>query len=98
MKQLLVLLIIAGLAVGALGCLTGDEVPAPTVALPEKARTISVFYATGRTLVEEKHTVADDANIATTALNEVLAAKPQMNTEIAIVQPECKVLDVAIDK
>ncbi|MBE0447707.1 MAG: GerMN domain-containing protein [Actinobacteria bacterium] len=80
-----------------IGC-TGSDVPPPTVSMPEKPREISVFYATGRTIVEERHIVEDDKDIIKTALNEVLTAQPQINADIAIVQPECKVIDVKLDK
>jgi spore germination protein GerM len=81
------------------GCSPAEEnVPKPTMSLPEKSAKVSVYYATGNTLVEEKHIVSDDADIIKSTLNELLAAKPQENSEIAIVQPESKVLSANVDK
>jgi hypothetical protein len=81
------------------GCSPAEEaVPKPTMSLPLKSAKVSVFYATGNTLVEEKHIVSDDADIIKSTLNELLAAKPQENSEIAIVQPESKVLSANVDK
>lgn len=97
MKRFLLAIAFLTLVGGATGCLSSD-VPPPTVDMPEKTRDISVFYATGRTIVEERHIVEDSKDIIKTALNESLKAQPQDNPDIAIVQPECKVLDVKLDK
>lgn len=97
MKKLLLVVAFVVLVVGATGC-SGSDVPPPTKAMPEKTRTVSVFYATGRTVVEERHIVEDNKDIIKTTLNEGFKAQPQDNLDIAIVQPECKVLDVKLDK
>jgi len=97
MKKLVPVLVVFMLLAGTVGCLSKD-VPPPTISMPDKTRSISVFYATGNTLVEEKHVVKDDKDIIKTALNEVLAASPKENESIAIVQPECKVLDAKLDE
>ncbi len=97
MRKFLIVIAAVGILVSLIGCGKND-VPSPTMVLPDKTREISVFYATGRTIVEERHVVKDDKNIITTALNEVFTANPQNNNEIAIVQPQCKVLDTKVDK
>lgn len=99
MKRILLLILAAVmLAAAVIGCQGQTGVPDPTISMPEKARTVLVYFSTGNTLVQEKHVVADSKNIIKTAIDEVLAAKPQENKDIAIVQPECKVLDVKVDK
>jgi hypothetical protein len=96
---LVVLSMIAASSIVLNGCSPAEEnVPEPTMSLPEKSALVSVYYSTGNTLVEEKHIVSDDANKIKSTLNELFAAKPQNNPDIAIVQPECKVLDVKVDK
>jgi spore germination protein GerM len=97
-KTILTLLAAIIFSISLIGCGTSNDVPEPTIPLPDKSANVSVFYATGNTLVEEKHIVADDRNVVQTTLNELLAAKPQTYTDIAIVQPECKVINVKIDK
>jgi len=97
MKRLLLLVVFVVLVAGTTGC-SGSDVPPPTKTMPEKTRDVSVFYATGRTVVEERHIVEDSKDIIKTTLNEGFKAQPQDNLDIAIVQPECKVLDVKLDK
>jgi hypothetical protein len=74
-----------------------SDAPPPEMTLPDKTRSISVFYATGKTLVEERHIIADDKEVIKTTLIALLAAQPKNNTDIAIVQPECDILAVTVD-
>jgi len=63
--------------------------------VPAATRTAYVYFATGRSLVEESRVVdAGDPYAAT--LREWLKAAPEINTEIAIVQPEAKVNSVTL--
>lgn len=95
--SLLISIIMLLLIGGMLGCVGTENVPPPEITLPAKTRSISVFYATGNTLVEERHIVADDKEIIKTTLNALLAAQPKDNADIAIVQPECDVLAVTVN-
>ena len=95
--SLLISIIMLLLVGGTFGCTGSSDVPPPKIALPDKTRSISVFYATGNTLVEERHIVADDKEVIRTTLNELLAARPKDNANIAIVQPECEILAVKVN-
>lgn len=95
--SLLISIIMLLLIGGTFGCIGSADVPPPQISLPDKTRSISVFYATGNTLVEERHIVADDKEVIKTTLNELLAARPRDNADIAIVQPECDILAVKVN-
>jgi hypothetical protein len=79
------------------GCQETDtaDIPEPT-GVPENTIYTSVFYSTGRTVVEELHLVdEDDMYMQTFA--ELLAAQPQKFTDIAIVQPEAEILGITVE-
>lgn len=97
-KALFLVLAVFVLSTVAIGCRSSADIPEPTIKVSEKTKAVLVYYSTGNTIVEEKHIVPDSKSIIKTALNEVLAAKPQQNKDIAIVQPECKVLDANVDE
>ena len=80
------------------GCAFGDKYTPPAADLPERTRQIYVYYATGRTIVEEKRVIADTPDAIKKALEIALKAQPQDNPNIAIVQPQGKVLNVKVDK
>lgn len=61
----------------------------------EETTETSIFYSTGRSLLEERRIVpADDAYEAT--LKELLLASPESNPDVAIVQPEAGFNSVTI--
>ncbi len=65
-----------------------QDVPPPSAGLPERTEIVSVYYATGRSLLEERKTVdADNRYVAT--LEVLLAGEPK-NPNVAIVQPDAK--------
>lgn len=94
-----VALMLAGSAVAILvitaGC-SGSRVPEPE-GLPEQTRKVSVFFSTGRTLLEEPRLV-DAKDVYRQTLKELLAARPVRNPDIAIVQPTAKVRSVALSR
>ena len=69
-------------------------VPPPTN-VAEETTEVLIVYSTGRTLYIEPH-VIDAKNEYQSALNELLAATPEKNTELAIVQPDAKVRSVKV--
>lgn len=78
------------------GCSSaGSGVPDPTN-LPAETTQTSVFYSTGRSLVEEPK-VVDASNVYAATLAELLKAEPQLNQDIAIVQPTAKVKSVTFE-
>ncbi len=81
----------------ASGCAMGDKYVPPSADLPEKTTQIFVYYATGRTIVEEKRVVADTPDVVKKALEIALKAQPQDNPDIAVVQPRAKVLSAKVD-
>ncbi len=87
---------------GALGMASGCAGPAPDVPDPEgvsagvdTTRT-SVFFATGRSLLEEYRVVPKDSVYRST-LDEWLEATPRENTDVAVVQPVARVRSVTLD-
>lgn len=87
------LAVVASLAlVGCSG--SSSRMPEPT-GVPEKTEEVSVFYSSGRTLVEEP-SVVDSTKRYEAVLDLLLAATPKINTDIAIVQPVAKVRSVTL--
>jgi hypothetical protein len=75
------------------GCVrAGSNIPDPAGVARETTNTF-VYFSTGRSLVEEER-VVDAKNVYGATLDELLAAKPERNTKIAIVQPVAKVRGV----
>jgi hypothetical protein len=84
----------------SLGALTGcsaigSKIPEPT-GVPAKTASANVYYATGRTLVEESK-VVDASDLYASTLGEWLKASPKSNPSIAIVQPVAEPLSVKLD-
>lgn len=76
------------------GCSSGDDaIPPPQI--PEQTVQTSVFFSTGRSLVEEPR-VVDAADVYQATLRELLAAKPVQNSDIAIVQPVATVRSITV--
>ena len=75
-----------------------DDIPEPT-GVAQKTMAVSIYFSTGRTLVEEPRVIDGGPNRYYAALDEVLNATPQMddNKGIAIVQPETRPKSVKID-
>jgi hypothetical protein len=88
---------VAAIAVSLLvaGCQTGSNIPEPQN-LPKETTSVSVFYSTGRTLVEEP-TVVDATDLYRATLEKMLEAQPTKNTDIAIVQTTAEVLSAELD-
>jgi hypothetical protein len=72
-----------------------DDIPDPT-GVPEQTRRVSLFYSTGRTLFEEFRVIDANLDVYATTLEELLAATPETNPDVAIVQPEAQVLSVTL--
>ena len=79
------------------GCSSpGADLPQPELVAEETTIT-GVFFSSGRTLVEERRIVdANDVYVAT--MNEWLAAVPEENPDMAIVQPEAEVVSVTLSE
>ncbi|MDH4139421.1 MAG: GerMN domain-containing protein [Coriobacteriia bacterium] len=93
MSRLVSLAILASTALLAVvmigGCSGGvrpaTDLPAPEDLAQETTQT-SVFYSTGRSLLEERK-VVDSTRIYEATLEELLLAYPESNPNVAIVQP-----------
>lgn len=82
----------AALLLGASACKRGVDVPPPTD-LPAETTVTQVYYATGRSLVQEQ-AVVDSSDVYASTLRVLLEADPKANEQIAIVQPVAEVLSV----
>lgn len=83
------------LAVAGTGCSRSARIPEPT-GLPRETTATSVYFATGRSIVEERLVVpADDPYRA--ALEFWLQARSVEHPEIAIVQPQATVRSMTLD-
>lgn len=88
-------LVVAVLAAASIGCSRSARIPEPT-GLPKETTATSVYFATGRSIVEERLVVpADDPYRS--ALEFWLQARSVEHPEIAIVQPQAAVRDVMLD-
>lgn len=77
---------------------SSGEVPEPTSELVEGETTaISVYYPTGKILVEERHTVPISENLPQVALEEIFKAEPE-EYKIPVVIPDARVKSVEVDK
>lgn len=76
------------------GCSDAASVPPPTE-LPDETRSVSVYFSTGRSLLEEPR-VVDATDVYTATLEELLAAEPE-NKDTAVVQPEAAIRSVTFD-
>lgn len=105
MKKKIVYLLFTSFLVVIAGILAGcanssgskSEVPPPTSELATTETTaISIFYPTGKIIIEERRVVPVQENLVEVALKELYKADPQ-EFEIVIVQPEAEVLSVEVD-
>ena len=91
-------LLLTLLAAGASGCSgvrPAGDLPTPS-GVSEDTTETSVYYSTGRTLLEERKIVgAEDVYGAT--LKELLRAMPEENPDVAIVQPEATFRSVVVE-
>ncbi|MBA4371193.1 MAG: hypothetical protein C0418_06430 [Coriobacteriaceae bacterium] len=85
----------AALLLALAGCTRGVDVPPPTD-LPSETTVTQVYYATGRSLVQER-AVVDASDAYASTLRVLLAAQPKTNEQIAIVQPVAEVRSVTFD-
>ena len=76
------------------GC-SRPDIPEPR-GLSEETSRVYVYFATGRSLVEESR-VVDATRVYEATLDELLAASPEINPGIAIVQPTAEVNGVALE-
>ena len=84
-----VALVLATVAVAPLSACSlrrTQEIPEPRGLAQETTQT-ALFYSTGRSLLEERR-VVDATDTYSATLKELLAALPESNPDIAIVQPE----------
>lgn len=84
------------------GCSTfsgSEEIPKPTTPLVSEKETtaVSVFYPTGKILIEERHVVPLSDNLPLVALRELFKAEPK-EYQIAVILPKAKVKSVKVDK
>lgn len=90
----LLIIVVAGCS---RGITTESSVPPPTSELATTETTaISVFYPTGKIVIEERRVVPVQENLVEVALKEVYKADPE-KFEIVIVQPRARVLSVEVD-
>ena len=71
---------------------TGSNIPEPTGVAAETTET-SVFYSTGRSLIEQK-VVVDQKDVYAATLTELLKGEPTGSAQVAIVQPTAQVKSV----
>lgn len=84
---------LAATALVAAGCASQlSDVPAPKN-LPQHTVEVSVFFSTGRTLLQEKR-VVDATNVYRATLDKMLAADPQSVKGLAVVQTTAGVRSV----
>lgn len=77
------------------GIQPATDLPEPSGTATETTET-SVFYATGRTLLQEKK-VVDAADPYVSTLEELLLASPENNADVAIVQPFAQVKSITVE-
>jgi hypothetical protein len=95
---LLSLLLVFG-AASLVGCTRtrSEEIPAPTIDLTKETTSISVFYPTGKIILEERRVVQMSDNLPLVALRELFKAQPKEH-EIQVVLPQAKVNSVIVKK
>ncbi|HET6351075.1 MAG TPA: GerMN domain-containing protein [Coriobacteriia bacterium] len=93
------LLAVAVSATALTGCglRPAKDLPAPKGNVSQDTTETSVFYSTGRSLLEERKVVGSEDYYSST-LKELLRATPENNDEVAIVQPEAGFNSVTFDK
>jgi hypothetical protein len=92
---LLAVAALLGSLFGVAGCAgTEADLPEPED-LPAQTREVSVYFSTGRTLIEEPR-VVDSVNVYEAALAELMAAEPE-NRDVALVQPVAQIRSVTFE-
>jgi hypothetical protein len=89
------LVLVATLVTGCGGSGGNADLPEPTVEVPAETEQVSVFFATGRSLLEEQRVVDANDRYAST-LVQLLAATPE-TPDVAIVQPEAEIRSVTFE-
>jgi len=80
------------------GCSRSSSLPEPNIEKVQSETTaISVFYPTGKILVEERRVVPVQENMPLVALRELFKAEPQEN-KILVILPAAKVRSVNLDR
>lgn len=101
LRRVRMLALAAGLLVASATFVTGcggsggGDLPEPTVEVPAETERVSVFFATGRSLQEERRVVDSNDRYAAT-LAELMEATPE-TPDIAIVQPEAEIRSVTFE-
>lgn len=81
----------------AAGC-ARETIPEPDATkVGAETTAVSVFYPTGKLLVEERHVVPTQENMPLVALRELFKAQPQ-EFKIVVTLPEAKVRSVVVDR
>ncbi len=101
MRKLVLIALLAALVLGTLafaaGCSTsGTDIPDPK-GLPQETRKVSVFFSSGRSLVEE-YRVVNATDVYRATLDELMAGEPRENANIAVVQPSARMRSVTFKK
>lgn len=89
----------AVLALSAAGCAergVSPDIPVPEDLVSQETTETFVYFATGRSLLEEPRIVRA-GDVYRETLEEWLAATPQINPDVAIVQPVAEVLGVQLE-
>jgi hypothetical protein len=97
-RMVVVAAVLGTLALSGAGCSergVSTDIPVPEGASQETTET-SVFFATGRSLLEEPRIVRT-AEAYRETLEEWLLATPEINPDVAIVQPVAEVLDMQLE-
>jgi hypothetical protein len=83
----LLALLIAAALLGTAGCSEPEaRVPEPEGIASEETTRVEIYFATGRSLVQEPRVVSVE-RVYEETLDEILAAQPEIVTDVAVVQP-----------
>lgn len=97
LKILIPLLVLVALMTSGCVRARSEEIPPPTVDLSKETTSISIFYPTGKIIIEERRVVEKSNNLPLVALRELFKAQPKEH-EIQVVLPQAKVNSVTIEK
>lgn len=98
MTTVLLLVVTTAALVPLTGCgdgRLGADLPEAEVVSQETTIT-GVFFATGRSIVEERR-VVDASAVYVATMDEWLDATPELNTDVAVVQPEAEVISISLE-
>ncbi|MHB9148477.1 MAG: GerMN domain-containing protein [Thermoleophilia bacterium] len=88
------LLFVLALVAAACTEVSVGDIPEPT-GVPQETARVSVFFATGRTVVEEPR-IVDSTDLYGATFAVFLEARPELSPDVAIVQPEAQILDIEV--